>query len=85
MLFSEMISYQVFLVPLKRRVLGMTIALFFFLASTCNMMMSTVLVGNTRVSVGACCSWFMRVIPHSMKTGLKCLTLSLAPCHHFVP
>lgn len=83
MLFSEMISFQVFLVQIKRRVLGTTIILFFFLAS--NMMISIVLVGNTQVSAGACCSWFMRVRLHSMKTGLKCLTLSLAPCHHFVP
>ena len=83
MLFSEMISFQVFLVQIKRRVLGTTIILFFFLAS--NMMISIVLVGNTQVSAGACCSWFMRVRLLSMKTGLKCLTLSLAPCHHFVP
>lgn len=36
MLFSEMISFQVFLVQIKRRALGTTIILFFFLAS--NMM-----------------------------------------------
>lgn len=51
MLFSEMISFQVFLVQIKRRALGTTIILFFFLAS--NMMISTVLVGNTQVSAGA--------------------------------
>ena len=83
MLFSETISYQVFLVQIKRHVLGTTIILFFFLAS--NMMISTVLVGNTQVSAGAWCSWLMRFRLHTMKTGLKCLTLSLAPCHHFVP
>ena len=83
MLFSEMISFQVFLVQIKRHALGTTIILFFFLAS--NMMISTVLVGNTQVSAGAWCSWFMCFRLHTMKTGLKCLTLSLAPCHHFVP
>lgn len=74
MLFSETISYQVFLVEIKRLVLGTTIILFFFLASTCNMMMiNTVLVGNTQVTAGAWCSWFKRVKLCIMKLRVKML------------